>query len=105
IVVLSVREWILLLARKKVAELRESPPVWLPEYAMAEAKPLRIGTLLALAFALAKELSGENQMEHDRQAVQLCGCDHTKSASAKDTDKQVYVEMTEKRFNGVTRCC
>src|SRR5439155_14816203 len=33
IAVLSVREWILLLARRKLALLRESEPVWLPDYA------------------------------------------------------------------------
>jgi carbon starvation protein len=110
IVLLSVREWILLLARKKAAELRESPPVWLPDYAMAEAKPLRIGSLFALVFALAKELSGESQLEQDRQAAQLCACAHdepsgTAAASAAGTDQRIYVEMTEKRFDGVTRCC
>src|SRR5437867_8087036 len=35
IVSISVREWILLLARKRLATLRESDPVWLPDYAMA----------------------------------------------------------------------
>src|SRR5262249_19504916 len=97
IVVLSIREWILLLARKKVAELRESPPVWLPEFAMAEAKPLRIGSLFALVFALAKELSGESQLEHDRQTAQLCACDPAKPVSTVEIDKRAYVEMTEKR--------
>ena len=52
IVLISVREWILLLARKRLAELRETPPVWLPDYAVAEGKPLRVLGLFALAFAL-----------------------------------------------------
>src|SRR5206468_5135643 len=43
IVAISVREWILLLARRKLAQLRESEPVWLPEFAVAEGKPLEIG--------------------------------------------------------------
>src|SRR6185295_14440778 len=58
IFLVSIREWILLLARKKLAALRESEPVWLPDYAVAEGKPLRLFSLLTLAFALAKELSG-----------------------------------------------
>src|SRR5207253_11106678 len=33
IALLSAREWILLLARRKLALLRESEPVWLPDYA------------------------------------------------------------------------
>ena len=36
VVLLSVREWILLLARRKVVQLRETDPVWLPDYASAE---------------------------------------------------------------------
>ncbi len=63
IVAISVREWILLLARKRLATLRESEPVWLPDYALAEGKPLRLFGLIALAFALAKELSGEAALD------------------------------------------
>ena len=73
IVIISLREWILLLARKKIAELRETPPVWLPDYAVAESKPFGILSLLALAMALAKELSGEAHFER-AQAAQICDC-------------------------------
>src|SRR5439155_47659 len=59
IVAISVREWILLLARRKLAQLRESEAVWLPGYAVAEGRPLAVFNLLALALALARELSGE----------------------------------------------
>jgi carbon starvation protein len=99
IVVISVREWILLLGRKKLADLRESEPVWLPEYVVAEGKPLRVLSLFALAFALAKELSGEAQME--RAQKQVCECD----AHADKSVEKIYVETTEQRFNGVRRCC
>src|SRR5439155_437976 len=74
IVLLSVREWILLLARRKLAVLRESEPVWLPDYAVAEAKPLHMAGLLALAFALAKELSGEAHLERAQQSAKLREC-------------------------------
>jgi carbon starvation protein len=37
IFLISLREWFLLVARKKLAELRESRPVWLPDYAVTEA--------------------------------------------------------------------
>src|SRR6185503_4906573 len=40
ILLLSVREWVLLLARKRLARLSETSPAWLPEYAVAEGKPL-----------------------------------------------------------------
>ncbi len=49
ITLLSIREWILLLARKRLAQLHETPPVWLPEYAVVEASTLKVFTLLALA--------------------------------------------------------
>ena len=113
IAVLSVREWILLLARRKLALLRESEPVWLPDYAIAEARPLHVLSLFALAFALAKELSGEAHFERAQQTAKVCGhCqpDYGGSAAEKKTshrktDQRLYVEVTEKRFNGVTRCC
>ena len=102
IVLLSAREWILLLARKKAAELCETPPVWLPDYALAEAKPLNALALLALVFALARELSGQADLEraHDH------ACARAENAGAQGYDKaQIYVQTAEQRFNGVNRCC
>ncbi len=94
---ISVREWILLLARKKAADLRETPPTWLPDYMLAQAKPLSAVALLALAFALTKELSGEADLDRARQA-------HT-CARAEKSDVKIYNEVTEERFKGVRRCC
>jgi carbon starvation protein len=107
----SVREWILLVARRKVAELRESPPVWLPDYAVAEAKPLHASSLIALGFALAKEISGEAQLERAEKAAQMCECSHQEdkrdqtAQAAPKTAEQIYLEVTEQRFKGVRRCC
>jgi carbon starvation protein len=108
IVLLSLREWILLLARRKLAVLHESEPVWLPDYAIAEARPLHLFSLLALAFGLAKELSGEAQLERAHHAAILCECGHSSpqtGISSRKTNQQLYLETTERRFNGVTRCC
>ena len=113
IVLLSVREWTLLLARRKPAVLRESAPVWLPDSAVMEGNPLRVAGVLTLGFALARELSGEAQME---RAQQTAACAHgvaeecvsmnsRSAASARQTDQQLYVELTERRFTGVRRCC
>jgi carbon starvation protein len=105
IVLLSVREWILLLSRRKPAQLHESEPVWLPDYAVAEGKPLRIAGAAALALTLAKELSGESQLERARQqAATVCECSHHEHVAAK-SDKQLYDEVTKERFTGVRRCC
>src|SRR6185437_2499445 len=62
IFLISVREWLLLIARKKAADLHETPPTWLPDYALARSTPFNAVALLALAFALVKELSGEAEL-------------------------------------------
>jgi hypothetical protein len=98
IFLMSVREWILLLARKKVSDLRETPPTWLPDYALAQAKPWGAVALLALAFALVKELSGEAELDRARQAAHTCGCEQK-------PEVKIYTEVTDERFKGVRRCC
>ncbi len=100
IVLLSVREWMLLLSRRKPAVLHETEPVWLPDYALKEAGPnLRSAAgAAALALGLAKELSGESHLERARLAQEVCRC-HPADA------QQAYVAATEARFNGVRRCC
>lgn len=107
VVLLSVREWMLLLYRRKSAVLRESEPVWLPEYAVDESsgKFGGVAGTAALTLALAKELSGEAHLER-AQATQThaCHCEaqpHEKPKSA----GQIYVESTEQRFTGIRRCC
>jgi carbon starvation protein len=99
IVLLSMREWFLLLSRRKPAVLHETEPVWLPDYAVAEGRPLHIAGTAALALALAKEWSGESHLERAHQQAQaVCEC-HPATA------QQIYVAATEQRFNGVRRCC
>ena len=113
IVVVSVREWVLLLTRRKPAVLRETDPVWLPEYAVAETKPpLHAAGAAVLAFALARELSGEAEMQRARQAVAPCNCSrHPQGAAQLEAETQrqsearIYLEVAEKRFKGVKRCC
>jgi carbon starvation protein len=97
IFLMSVREWLLLIARKKAADLRETPPTWLPDYALAQAKPLSAVALLALAFALVKELSGEAELHRAHE--------HACAHAQKPSDAQIYVQTTEQRFKGVKRCC
>jgi carbon starvation protein len=103
ITLFSVREWLLLVLRRKSAQLRETEPIWLPDYAIAEGKALPIASLLGLGLALSKELSGEAQLERAQQHDKLCQCDPAVGSSS--TDQQRYLELTERRFNGVKRCC
>jgi len=111
-VLLSAREWVLLLTRRKRAMLRETEAVWLPDYALAEGRPLNVVGLVAVGCALAKELSGEAHLERAQATAAVCHCASGKNDSAGDgrvavtkAPEQLYVEMTEKRFDGVNRCC
>jgi carbon starvation protein len=111
IFLLNAREWALLLARRKLAELRETEPVWLPEQALAENQ-LKVAGVLALAFALAKDLSGEAQMERAQLHAGLCEREEAGGvACAPDLvaetkiDKHTYLDVTRHRFNGIRRCC
>jgi hypothetical protein len=94
----------LLLTRRKAAVLHETKPVWLPDYARVEGGRKFSGAAgaAALAVALAKDWSGEADLERAQQppAPAVCEC-HAPAA----TPRQVYDQVTEKRFNGVNRCC
>jgi len=114
IVLLSGREWILLLGRRKPAVLCETTPVWLPDYAVVEAqRPMHLAGLAALAFALTKELSGEAEMERARHAAAVSECSEggrcflasRQGTHAGNVSAQAYVEVAEKRFKGVKQCC
>jgi carbon starvation protein len=62
ILFVSAREWWLVLSRRKPAELRETPPVWLPATVIASETQRRwwqIGPAVILIGALVRELSGE----------------------------------------------
>jgi hypothetical protein len=101
IVLLSVREWLLLVGRRKLAQLHEARTVWLPDYALSENKPVHALGLIGLGLALAKELSGEAEMERARSEVQQCSC----CSEVSSQEQNVYLRVSERRFNGVRRCC
>ena len=112
IVLLSLREWFLLLSRRKPAVLHETEPVWLPDYAVVEGGRKFSGAAgaAALALALAKEWSGESHLERAQQCECSRVCENadvprTHVRGYDKTAQQVYVETTEQRFNGVRRCC
>jgi carbon starvation protein len=114
IVLLSAREWMLLLGRLKPAVLCETEPVWLPDYAVAEARrPVHLAGLAALAFALTKELSGEAEMQRAREVATLSECGHEGQYPAaelhgkhsRNAGARAYLEVAEKRFKGIKHCC
>ena len=101
IVVICLYEWARLLSGARAPDLKETPPVWLPEYAVIEGgRPLNTVGAAALALALAKELSGEAEL--DRIAAQqaaICCEDHRQSRD------QIYVQTMEERYKSIRRCC
>jgi hypothetical protein len=114
IVLLSVWEWVLLLGRRKLAVLHETDPVWLPDYAVVEGRgAVHVVGIASLALGLAKELSGEAEMERTRQLAAICECRHCRESVSVDqqaigashSDLQLYLEVAERRFKGVKRCC
>jgi hypothetical protein len=109
---ISVWEWLTLLLRKRAACLRESEAVWLPDYAMAESKPVNVLGVVALSCALARELSGEAHLERAQQLAMQCKCAEGqvdllggKKASCAKSPEEIYLEVTQKRFDGINRCC
>ena len=111
IFLLSLREWVLLLARKKLAVLRETAPTWLPDYAVAEAKPLHAASLIAVSLALLREISGEAKVD---RLQQQCACAEPPRIRLNVggstpgpclTREQAYVRAAEERYEGINRCC
>lgn len=121
---LSIREWIKLLAGRKEPALTETKPVWLPEAAVAEGKPVGWLGYLALALMAAKEISGEAAFERARQTAQTCRCAAPpcpcrgeagvagaapaghECAPAAPPPGKVLEEVLENRYGrGINRCC
>lgn len=119
IIIMCVREWTLLFARKKIAQLQENPPVWLPEYAVVEGKPFNWFGLASLIFLMIRELSTEAAIEREQQravyecapmeggkvAVSLSGGSNLPQIAEPLTAGEAYEKVTERRYEGVTRCC
>jgi carbon starvation protein len=111
VVIVSVREWLLLLAQRKAPELRETEPVWLPAPALGPERPAGIFGTAALMLALLREVSGQSAIDravaqHETPAITLRGRENvmlSKQPAPVDA-ADVYVGMTEKRFDE-PRCC
>ena len=107
IVLLSIYEWLSLLLKRREPKLSETEPVWLPDYAVAEGKPVQWWNIFALGFLLLKELSGEAAVDRAQacipRKVDLLG---GSKAMAKEQRGKAYVLAAEKRFDGgPNRCC
>jgi carbon starvation protein len=113
IVLLSAREWYLLLSRRKAATLYETDPVWLNEMPGKEGNPLRIAGTVGLAVALARELSGEAHLARAQEQAAQKACCQTEVAGDPDIGKkqsrqklqETYVRVSEERYRNIRRCC
>jgi carbon starvation protein len=103
IVLISVAEWLLLLGRRKLAELRETEPVFLSLESLDPSRSsAQVMGAVALAFALAKEVSGQAEIEREESLAQTCEC---REAPAPAPRQNVYLTVSARRFNGIRRCC
>jgi carbon starvation protein len=113
IVMVSAREWWLLLSRRRASVLRETTPVWLTDYDASSPRTPRWSGVVPLTITLLKELSMEASVERAQQTNLVCQCGpQSISTETSGGDCQVaktrtesYLEVTERRFKGVTRCC
>ena len=102
--VLCLLEWYRLLARRRVADLQESPPVWLPDYAVAEGRPFRWFGIFALFFALVRELSGEAELERTEKAHACAECAKPIESQASERG-ELYGKLLDERYKSIRRCC
>lgn len=112
VVGLSLREWLLLLGRRKLAELRETDPVWLPGYKVTEAGGIATLGLLALGAALLREITGEAEFERVRAAAVACGCragmeepSGGRPGAGGPDEGRLWSEVQDERYRGIRRCC
>jgi carbon starvation protein len=105
IVILSIYEWLRLLARSKAPILSETEPVFLPAGALIESRPLPVMGLAVLGFTMLKELSGQAAIDR----AQACACaqagESEQPQAAKYRRQNAFLTATEHRYTGVNRCC
>jgi len=118
IVVLSAWEWTRLLAGRTPAQLRETPPVWLPEPVMAGGRAVSWVGRFALLLALAKEMTGEAALDRAEQA-RFRDCQvptHPNAQVNADLLAEVrpvsvgprgelYAKIMEQKYSNINRCC
>ena len=108
IFVIGAGQWLMLLGGRRSLHVTETPPVWLPEAAVAGAGPGNVMGAIALGFAIVKEVSGQGTLEREeaRQAV-ACECGNAEQpADAKRRLRMnVYLTVTDRQFKGIRRCC
>jgi carbon starvation protein len=102
IVVLSIREWMLLISGSREPRLSETEPVLLSPDALANERPVPLMGMAVLGFTLLKELSGQAAIDREQVRAEQCDCAEAKTPRGR---RNVFLTATEHRFRGVNRCC
>lgn len=106
---LSVREWLKLLGRKRSAAMAEADVVWLPESSLREGRAgLTAAGMLAIGFGLARELSGEAAVDRAEAAavMPVCGTSVTPRCGHSSPGRQnAYLVTLEDKYSRINRCC
>lgn len=100
VVALCLWEWARLLRGQRNPTLAESAAIWLPDYAVAEGRPVRFLGLLALFLALLKEVSGQAEVERAARHDAIACCDELARTSG-----QRYETALDDRYRKIRRCC
>ncbi|MGC8828677.1 MAG: carbon starvation CstA family protein [Verrucomicrobiia bacterium] len=120
ILVLSAREWILLITQKRKPKLHETEPVWLPEYAVIEGRPIKWLGWLTLLLLAVKEISGQSAVDRAEKMIASNNSHHNvKTCCHEPTSgnflnnqihpnnikQRAFIAATEHRFKNINRCC
>jgi len=107
IALMSFWQWYRLLKNQVSPEIKETPPVWLPDYAIVEGKPMKLAGVAALSLALMKELSGEADMERAEQAQIQTECreEHRLMCGSRTSRQKKFLSHLDARYKSIRRCC
>jgi len=114
---LSLREWVRLWVGRRVADLRETPIVWLPDSMLRErGSGMSAGSVAALSVALLRDWSGETAVDRELQHSQTCPVSTSGPRLLIDVPAvradlgeaqraDAYCRAASRRFDGIHRCC
>jgi carbon starvation protein len=97
---ISLWEWYKLITGRRPARLQESPVVLLPDYAVAEGRPINAVSAAALGVILLKELSGEADVDRAlKREPEQCCVEHDQRR------EQLYIASLDAPYKSIRRCC
>ena len=100
IILTSAWRWFELWTGRSLLDLKETPPIWLPESVLAGEKiPIlgKMSALILIGFGLLRQLSGEAKLERAEKA-------HVCRAHPPSSKGELWAELEDQRFKN-PRCC